>query len=102
MPNVYWNLRQIQGSRGNNKDYCLDLLKNLYEQKQAGCVWNKSLHSHLINQGFVQSAVDECIYVKGTLVFAVYVDNALLFHRDKAVIKMEIKALKGFLEMTSD
>lgn len=91
-----------QVPNGHNKDYCLKLLKNLYGKKQAGRVWNKHLHKHLISRGFSQSKVDECIYTKGELVFAVYVDDEIVFHHDKNVIELEVKAMKELLDMTSN
>jgi hypothetical protein len=42
----------IQVSDGDSKNYVLKLLKNIYGQKQAGCVWNKYLVDKLSSIGF--------------------------------------------------
>ncbi len=41
---IYMELPQgIQTAHGNSKDHVLKLEKNIYGQKQAGCVWNSFL-----------------------------------------------------------
>ncbi len=41
---IYTELPQgIQTAHGNSKDHVLKLEKNIYGQKQAGCVWNSFL-----------------------------------------------------------
>ena len=63
----------------NPDDFVLELVRNLYGQKQAGRVWNKHLHKGLIDIGFQQSSIDECVYYKGSTIFLVYVDDGLFF-----------------------
>lgn len=41
-----------QVPEGSNKDYALKLKKNLYDQKQAGRVWNEYLIQKLESVGF--------------------------------------------------
>ena len=91
-----------QVPNGNNDEYCLELVKNLYGQKQAGRVWNKHLHSHLLKRGFVQSEIDPCVYTKGKMIFLVYVDDGILLHPDAKAIEKEIQAMSDVLEMTSE
>jgi hypothetical protein len=52
----------IEMTEGNTKDYVLQLLANLYGQKQAGRVWNQYLVSKLESIGFTQSHIDECVF----------------------------------------
>jgi hypothetical protein len=59
-------------------DYVLQLLKNLYGQKQAGRVWNKHLVSKLKSIGFKQSAIDECVFYKGQCIYVLYTDDSIL------------------------
>jgi hypothetical protein len=41
----------VQVAEGDSKDYVLKLLKNIYDQKQAGRVWNEFLVSKLSSLG---------------------------------------------------
>jgi hypothetical protein len=69
------------------KDYVLQLLKNLYGQKQAGCEWYKHLVQGILKIGFKCSKVDECIlYYKKSILF-VYVDNSILLGPDENELK---------------
>lgn len=86
----------------NSKDYVLLLKKNLYGQKQAGRVWNKYLHEGLIEIGFKQSKVDECVYYKGTTIFLVYVDDGILAGPSAEEIDDIIKALEKRYDVTDE
>jgi hypothetical protein len=85
---------EFQGSRNT---HCLRLLKNLYGQKQAGRVWNKHLHKGLMEMGFTQSKIDECVYYRNSTIFLCYVDDSVLIDPDAENINKvfaEFKALK--------
>ena len=41
-----------------------NLKKSLYGLKQSGRTWNKTFHTYLTTQNFVQSPVDPCMYVQ--------------------------------------
>jgi hypothetical protein len=58
--------------------HCLKLLKNLYGQKQAGCVWHEFLLEGLIERHFKQSIVDSCVCFKGSTMLLVYVDDTII------------------------
>lgn len=70
----------------NPDDYVLKAHKNIYGQKQAGRVWNKYLHERLLKIGFKQSKVDECIYYRGSTIYALYTDDSILAGPDKEEI----------------
>ena len=73
----------------SRKTHCLQLKKNLYGQKQAERVWNKHLHKGLIEIGFTQSIVDECVYYCGSTVMLCYVDGTILIDpQDKPIDNM--------------
>ena len=63
---------------GNEKDYVLQLHKNVYGQKQAGRVWNEYLHEKLLQIGFIQSKYDECVYFRGRVMYVLYTDDSIL------------------------
>lgn len=58
------------------------LNRAIYGLKQAGRVWNRKLDSFLTNAGYVKSKCDPCVYIKGNLIIAVYVDDLLIFYSD--------------------
>jgi hypothetical protein len=45
----------IHTKHGNSKDHVLRLFANIYEQKQAGCMWNSYLVTKLREINFKQS-----------------------------------------------
>jgi len=55
------------------------LNKSLYGLKQSGRNWNGMLHSCLLENSFLQSGVDNCVYVKQTedkvIVIVIWVDD---------------------------
>ncbi|KAL7472183.1 hypothetical protein ACHAXS_012514 [Conticribra weissflogii] len=58
-------LQGITTKEGVSNDYLLQLISNLYEQKQADKVWNQYLEVELLTGGFTQSLIDECVFFKG-------------------------------------
>jgi len=69
---------QVAGQRISTDTYVLQLIKNLYGQKQAGRVWYLWMTERLLRMGFTQSNIDPCVfYYKGT-VMLVYVDDTIL------------------------
>ncbi|KAG6616520.1 Integrase catalytic core protein [Phytophthora cinnamomi] len=66
----------------SDDELVLELEKALYGLKQAGRLWNKLLHSKLVEIGFVQSLIDMCVYFRRQegvlLVVGIYVDDLLV------------------------
>ena len=84
---------EIQG--GDSKDYLLKIQRNIYGQKQAGRVWNKYLVDKLTKElGFKQSAVDECLFYRGKVLYALYTDDSILAGPEKYQIDKIIKEMK--------
>ena len=58
------------------------LNKSLCDLKQSGRNWNHVLNSFLLENGFVQSPVDNCVYIKhvgsGFLAMLVWVDDIII------------------------
>lgn len=79
----------------SNRTHCLELLRNLYGQKQAGRVWNRFLVEGLLNIGFKQSKIDECVFYKGNVIFFVYVDDGCFIGPNKEEIDQAIADLKN-------
>jgi Reverse transcriptase (RNA-dependent DNA polymerase) len=77
------------------KDYVLKIHRNIYGQKQAGRVWNQYLVRKLVKDlGFQQSAVDECVFYRGSTLYVLYTDDSLLAGPDKAEIDEIIDELQ--------
>ena len=80
---------------GDPKDYALRIHKNIYGQKQAGRVWNRYLAKKLTKEvGFVQSNVDECLFYKGRVIYALYTDDSIIAGPDKAEVESTIESIR--------
>ena len=53
-----------EGFKGKNGNYVSKLKKSLYGLKQSSQTWNKTFHTYLTTQNFVQSPVDPCMYIQ--------------------------------------
>ncbi len=82
--------------------HCIKLVKNLYGQKQAGRVWNEHLVAGLVERGFIQSTVDECVFYKGKTILLVYVDDAILCGPSSKLIDDIITSLKEDFDVTDE
>jgi hypothetical protein len=81
--NMYMELTQgIQVAEGDSRDYVLKLLKNIYGQKQAGCVWNEFLVDKLSSLGYKSSLIGDCVFYKDDIIFMVYVDDGIFLGPD--------------------
>ena len=80
--------------KGHDKTHVLKLLKNIYDTRQAGRVWNKHIHAGLIERGYRQSTVDHCVYYKGSTVSLLYVDDGIFLGPDADEISSLIASLK--------
>jgi hypothetical protein len=79
----------IQTEHGNSKDHVLKLLRNIYGQKQAGRVWNHYLTSKLLEVGFTQSLVDDCVFYRDNTIFIVYVyDGIFIGDSDEQLLEV--------------
>ena len=66
-------------SKGNIKDYDLNIHHNIYGHKQAGRVWNQHLFEKIVREiMFVQSKHNECVLCQGTTIYALYTDDLIL------------------------
>jgi len=85
----------IETKHGNSKDHVLKLLQNIYGQKQAGRVWNHYLTSKLLEIGFSQSLIDDCVFYRGSTIFIVYVDDGIFIGDSDDEILSIIVQLQG-------
>ena len=80
---------------GDPTDYALHIHKNIYGQKQAGRVWNQYLASKLIKEvGFEQSQVDECLFYKGNVIYALYTDDSIIAGPSEKEVADVVESIK--------
>jgi len=75
------------------KRYALKLKKNLYGQKQAGRVWNQYLTKILVDAGFKQSEVDECMFYFNECIILIYVDDTIICGPTKSQVDHVVAVL---------
>ena len=85
----------IETKHGNSKDHVLKLLQNIYGQKQAGRVWNHHLTTKLLEVGFTQSLIVDCVFYHGDTIFIVYVDDGIFIGDTDDQILAIIAQLQG-------
>ena len=79
----------------DRKAFVLKLHRNLYGQKQAGRLWYKYLRKRLITKaGFVQSKHDECLFFRGKVMYALYIDDSILGAPTHQELDVAISAIK--------
>ena len=61
----------------------LKLRKNLYWLKDVGRTWWEHLSEGLEKIGFKQYNADQCVWIKGGIVVAVYVDDCFIFENEE-------------------
>jgi Reverse transcriptase (RNA-dependent DNA polymerase) len=73
---IYMELpKGIETKYGNGRTHVLKLKCNVYDQKQAGRIWNQHLIKGLNSIGFKQSNSDDCVFFRGTTIFAFFADD---------------------------
>jgi hypothetical protein len=87
---------------GDRSKYVICLIKNLYGRKQAGRVWYQYLTKGLLELGFTQSYVDQCVFYKGTCVLLVYVDDTIILGPIKADVDKAIALVKTKFQLREE
>jgi hypothetical protein len=73
----------------------LKLLKNIYGQKQVGCMWNAYLVDKLSSIGFKASLINDCVFYQDDIIFMVYVDDGIFLGKDNNQLKQVIQEIQG-------
>ncbi|KAL1212252.1 Retrovirus-related Pol polyprotein from transposon TNT 1-94 [Cardamine amara subsp. amara] len=98
-------MEQPEGYEVNpDKDQVCLLKKSLYGLKQAPEQWNKKFNSFMIDQAFISSEHDPCVYVKEVshdefVYLLIYVDDMLLAAKSMVEINKLKEALSLEFEM---
>jgi Reverse transcriptase (RNA-dependent DNA polymerase) len=76
----------------NNGYYVLQVLNNIYGQRQTGKVWFDFSTNGLIDKlGFTQSKNDPCILWRGSCMLIIHIDDTIITGPDEETIKSTIK-----------
>ena len=90
----------IQGVDTNK--HLLKLQKKLYGLKDSQVTWHEHIKTGLLSRRFRQSKVDACLFIKGTVLLVLYVDDATLFLPNSMAINREIMSLKQSFDLTDE
>ncbi len=85
-----------------DEDYVIVLEKNLYGTKQAAANWFEMLRDNLIKEGFRQSAIDPCLFLRADTILVTYVDDCLIFSNTKENIDKLLEKLKKTFNLTDE
>ena len=85
-----------------SEEYVLQLEKNLYGTKQAAANWYKMLKDGLKKQGFLQSKIDPCLFMKKDAIIVTYVDDCLIFGQKESIISELITNLQKDFKLTDE
>ena len=79
------------------------LNRSLYGLKQSGRNWNNLLHSHLVEQGFEQSAADHCVYTRQSgnelTIVIIWVDDIIIASTNDPILMSVKKSLSQRFKM---
>ena len=82
--------------------HLLKLQKNLYGLKDNQVTCHEHIKTGLLSRGFCQSKVDPCLFIKGTVLLVLYIDDAALFSLNSTAIYCEIMSLKQSFDLTDE
>ncbi len=92
----YMNLPHgIKTKDGDGNSHVLKLRKNIYGGRNSGRIWNDYLKVGLINIGFKQSQVDECVFYRGDVIFFFYVDDGIFIGKSEEGIEKALADLQN-------
>jgi hypothetical protein len=102
LPKLYAELGFLPEG-ANPNDYALKLIRNCYGLRQAAKNFYDYLKTWLLNEaGFTMSQSDPCVFYRGTLIFAVYVDDTIIFAPNSSEIDKFLKDLGTKFEFTEE
>jgi len=92
-----------RGYKFDTKEDCvLKLKKSFYGLKQARLNWFLHLQDSLLNRGFSQSELDPCLFYSEKVIILIYVDDAILFAKDKSDIDAVLQSLETDFNFTNE
>lgn len=86
-------LLQHSDPKYNDITHFIQLKRNLYGCKQAARNWYHHLNNGILAEGFYQSKIDPCLYLRHDCIIVLYTDDTLIFARDDNIIDSVITNL---------
>ncbi len=86
--------QRIQTKHGNSKEHVLNLEKNIYVQKQAGCIWDLFFVDKLTSIGFTASIIDDCIFFHSDIIFMVYINDGIFLGSNDLQLQEVVKEIQ--------
>jgi hypothetical protein len=88
---------------GNQDDWAMKVINNIYGQKQAGRVWYKYLTNKLIKYlQFRQSKYDPCVMWKDGCILVIYTDDTIITGPDGNKIDKIIREVGELFKITHE
>ncbi len=72
-------LTQHLDPTSHDRSHIIQLKHNLYGCKQAAQNWFKHLTQGLLWEGFHQSSVDPCLFLRDDCILILYTDDCIIF-----------------------
>ena len=92
----------FHSAEGDHHSHILRLHKSLYGTKFAPVLWNAKLTNGLLARGYHQSAYDPCLFIKGSILIVVFVDDCVFCSPDAATNEKEINSLRSDFDLTDE
>jgi hypothetical protein len=86
----------------HDKAHILKLKKNAYGLRQGGHLFWKKLRDDLTKRGFLQSKIDQCLFLRGDCIIVTYVDDCLFFVKDPKTIEELLVSLRKEFVLTDE
>jgi hypothetical protein len=86
----------------HDKAHFLKLKKNAYGLKKGGHLFWKKLKDGLIQRGFVQSQIDQYLFLRRDCIIVTYVDDCLFFAKDPKTIEELLVSLRKKIVLTDE
>jgi hypothetical protein len=88
-------LQQHSDPKFNDTTHYIKLNRNLYGCKQAARNWFQHLSQGIQAEGFIQSKIDPCLYLRHDCIMVIYTDDCLIFAQDDPTINTLINNLSN-------
>lgn len=86
----------------NRSKHVLRLTKSCYGLRKAALTWLNNITNGLLARGFQQSQIDPCLYIRGSLLVTLYMEDMLLFSPCAHVIDELIASLSHQFILTDE